>query len=148
MARLVRRLGTNYRTLTVPMNTIRVASMLAFFVASFTSCATRRVSPIAGTSSTTMVSTRPDACTLASDIWTCNSTGFKTGRIHLTGNQQIRMAPGAVDGQFFTLRLSQDLQGGRVPTWGKMFLFQNFISNPTNNFLPLSYHSSAEKLRF
>ena len=130
------------------MKIIRIVLLLAL-VAWFTGCATRRVSPIAGTSSTTIVTApRPDACALASDTWTCNPTGFKTGRIHLTGNQQIRMAPGAVDGQFFTLRLSQDLQGGRVPTWGKMFLFQNFISNPTNNFVPLSFPYEVEEVLF
>jgi hypothetical protein len=130
------------------MDTLRIASILALF-ACFSGCATQRIRSISGASSKAIVTApRPDACTLASDIWTCNPTGFKTGRIHLTGNQQIGMAPGGVDGQFFTLRLSQDLQGGRVPTWGKMFLFQNFISNPTNNFVPLSWPYEVEEVLF
>jgi len=58
------------------------------------------------------------------------------------------MASGGLDGQFFTLRLTQDSQGGRVPTWGKMFLFQNFISNAANTLVPLSFPYAVEEILF
>ena len=58
------------------------------------------------------------------------------------------MGAGAVDGQFFTVRLYQDSQGGRVPTWGSMFLFQSFSNNPANTLVPLSYHYAVEEILF
>ena len=58
------------------------------------------------------------------------------------------MSSGGVDGEFFTLRLSQDPQGGRVPTWGSMFLFQNFINNPDNTLVPLSFPYAVETILF
>ena len=58
------------------------------------------------------------------------------------------MDPGAPDGQFFTLRLMQDSTGGRVPTWGSMFLFQNSVANPANTLVPLSFPNTAETILF
>ncbi len=130
------------------MNTIRMSLILAVLVASLSACASRQGSPVTSPSSTTTAAPRPLACTLASNIWTCSPRGFNTGRIYLTGSQEIRMSSGGVDGQFFTLRLSQDPQGGRVPTWGNMFLFQNFISNPANTLVPLSYPYAVETILF
>jgi hypothetical protein len=133
--------GTRHRR----MNIIRTASILTLLVASLSACASRQASPTAGTSSKTR---RPTACTLASNTWTCNPRGFNTGRVYLTGTQEIRMSAAGVDGQFFTVRLSQDLQGGRVPKWGSMFLFQNFISNPANTLVPISFPYAVEEVLF
>ena len=131
------------------MNTIRIASILALLVASLSACASRQVSPMAGTSSHTIAGARrPTACTLASNIWTCSPRGFNTGRVYLTGTQEIRMSSAGADGQFFTVRLSQDPQGGRVPTWGNMFLFQNFINNPANTLVPMSFPYAVEEILF
>jgi hypothetical protein len=58
------------------------------------------------------------------------------------------MGPGGVDGQFFTVRLIQDSKGGRIPTWDKMFQFQNSITNPENTLVPLTYRDSAENVLF
>jgi hypothetical protein len=125
------------------------APMLALCVAFLTACGAQRATPLANNSSASITTAgRPTACKLASNIWTCSPRGFSTGRIYLTGTQEIRMSSGGVDGQFFTLRLSQDPQGGRVPAWGKMFLFQNFISNPANTLVPISYPYSVEEILF
>jgi hypothetical protein len=131
------------------MFSIRRAPMLALFITLLSACSTQRTAPLANTSLTSVATAgRPTACKLASNIWTCSPRGFTTGRIYLTGTQEVRMSSGGVDGQFFTLRLSQDPQGGRVPTWGKMFLFQNFISNPANTLVPISYPYSVEEILF
>jgi len=131
------------------MNTIRFASILAIFVAALSACATRRASPMASASSATVASApRADACAVASNTWTCRPAGFSTGRVTLTGSQEIKMSPGAVDGQFFTLRLTQDSKGGHVPTWGNMFQFQVWAINRANTLVPLSYPYSVEEILF
>jgi hypothetical protein len=131
------------------MNRIRLALILTTIVASLGACASRPVvSSVSGSSSAVGTLPKAVACSLVSNVWTCNPNGFKTGRVYLTGTQEIRMGAGASDGQFFTLRVSQDAEGGRVPTWGKMFLFQNFSSNPTNTLVPLSFHYAVEEILF
>ena len=58
------------------------------------------------------------------------------------------MGPGAVDGQFFTLRVTQDSTGGHVPTWGNMFQFQVWAINRANTLVPLSYPYAVEEILF
>jgi hypothetical protein len=131
------------------MSFIRIASMLALFVASFAACATRRISPITASSPATIATLSSNgACTLASNVWTCSPDGHRIGTITMSGAQEIRMRPGASDGQFFTIRLAQDSQGGRVPTWGKMFLFQNSSTDSANTLVPLSFPNAAENILF
>jgi hypothetical protein len=96
----------------------------------------------------TPLSATKDACTLASNVWTCSPIGFSIGRLTLTDTQQITMGLGALAGQYFTIRLTQDSTGGRIPTWGSMFLFQNFSTNSANTFVPLSFPNSAENILF
>jgi hypothetical protein len=125
------------------------APILALMIAWVAGCASQH-GPLAyhASSAPRAIAPHPNACKLASNTWTCTPSGFSTGRIYLTGNQQIRMGAGGVDGQFFTLRLSQDLEGGRVPTWGSMFLFQNFINNPRNTLVPFSFPYAVETILF
>jgi hypothetical protein len=124
---------------------ISLAPMLALFIVSLTACASRQSSP---STATPAGAPKPGACALTSGVWICNPKGFSTGRIYLTGTQQIRMGSGGVDGQFFTLRLYQDSEGGRVPTWGSMFMFQNFASNSENTLVPLSFRYAVEQILF
>jgi hypothetical protein len=131
------------------MNTIRIAPILALLVASFTACATRQVSPLTGTSSTTTAAApRPAACSLASNTWACNPKGFSIGTITLTDSQKVTMKSGGLAGQFFTLRLTQDTHGGHVPIWGSMFLFQNSSTDSANALVPLSFPNAAENILF
>lgn len=131
------------------MTGIRVAPILALVVASLTACATWHVSPITSISSTPVDTvSKPTACALASTTWTCSPTGFSIGTIALTDNQKIKMKSGGSAGQFFTLRLTQDSQGGRVPTWGNMFLFQNSSTNSANTLVPLSFPNASENILF
>jgi hypothetical protein len=95
------------------------------------------------------MSTNKGACTLASNIWTCDPTGFSMGTITLTSSQRIIMGkPGTSAGQFFTIRLAQDSIGGRIPIWGSMFLFQNFSTNSPNPLVPLTFPSATENILF
>ena len=96
----------------------------------------------------TPLSATKDACTLASNVWTCSPTGFSIGRITLTGSQKIRMGSGALAGQYFTLRLTQDSIGGHVPIWSSIFLFQNSSTNSANTLVPLSFPNAAENIVF
>jgi len=131
------------------MNAIRIAPVLAILIASFSACATPRVSSIDGTSSSTISTTsRPSACALASSTWTCSPKGFSIGTIILTDRQKITMKSGGLAGQFFTLRLTQDSQGGHVPIWGSMFLFQNSSTDSANALVPLSFPNAAENILF
>jgi hypothetical protein len=89
------------------------------------------------------------ACTLASNIWTCDPAGFSMGTITLTSAQRIMMGkPGTSAGQFFTIRLLQDAVGGRIPLWGSMFLFQNSSTDVANPLVPLTFPSAAENFLF
>jgi hypothetical protein len=131
------------------MNTIRMAPILALFMASLAACAARQVSPIAGPWSATIpAALRRTACTLASTTWTCSPTGFSIGTVTLTGAQKIAIASGGSPGQFFTIRLTQDSHGGSVPTWGSMFLFQNSSTDSANALVPLSFPNAAENILF
>jgi hypothetical protein len=125
------------------MNTIRIASILAIFVASLTACASRRVSLITSTSPTT----RRAACTLASNSWLCSPIGFSIGTVTLTGRQEIAM-PSGVEGQFFTIRLTQDSVGGHVPIWDRIFLFQALSANSAGTLVPLSFPNAHENILF
>jgi hypothetical protein len=58
------------------------------------------------------------------------------------------MGPGTTAGQFFTLRLTQDSKGGRIPIWGSMFLFQNSSANSANPLVPLTFPDAAENFLF
>jgi hypothetical protein len=130
------------------MNTIRIASMLALFVTSFTACATRQVSPIVGTSSRMIADApRRAACTLASNSWLCSPIGFSIGTVTLTGPQEISM-PSGDEGQFFTIRLTQDSIGGHVPTWDSIFLFQALSANSASPLVPLSFPNASENILF
>jgi hypothetical protein len=95
------------------------------------------------TTPSSMSATRT-ACTLASNIWTCDPAGFSMGTITLTSAQRITMGkPGTSAGQFFTIRLLQDAVGGRIPIWGSMFLFQNSSIAVANRVIPLTLPSPA-----
>jgi hypothetical protein len=132
-----------------PMNGIRLAPLLALLIVSAAACASQRAGNSARTSSVTVGSAPgPAACTLIKDTWTCSPVGFGIGRVVLTGAQTIKMGKGGTDGQFFTVRLIQDSKGGRVPTWGSMFQFQNSVTNPENTLVPLSYRETAENILF
>ena len=132
------------------MNITRIAPILALLIVSLAGCATRHISPISGTSPTmTGSAPRPAACTLASNTWKCNPKGFSIGTIILfSDTQKITMGPGGSAGQLFTLRITQDSIGGRVPTWDKMFLFQNSSTDPANTLVPLSFPDAAENILF
>src|SRR5258708_13653661 len=130
------------------MNTTRIVSILALFVASFTACASRGDSPITGTSArTTAAAPRRAACTLASNSWLCNPIGFSIGTVILTGPQEISI-PSGVEGQFFTIRLTQDSAGGHVPTWTSIFLFQALSANSASTLVPLSFPNASENILF
>jgi len=58
------------------------------------------------------------------------------------------MKSGSTAGQYFTIRLVQDATGGRIPTWGSMFLFRDPSSNQSNTLTPLSYPKSGEDIQF
>jgi hypothetical protein len=134
---------------TLLMTRIRLTLTLVLFVASFVACASQRASRPADTSSAMAVTPRrPNACTLASTTWTCSPVGSSIGTITLTGTQEIKMGSGASPGQFFTIRLTQDSLGGRVPTWSKMFLFQNSNTSSANALVPLSFPKAAENILF
>jgi hypothetical protein len=131
------------------MNGIRLAPLLALLIVSFDACASQPAShPGSISSATGGIARQPAACTLAKTTWTCSPAGFSIGRVNLTGAQKIEMGPGASDGQFFTLRLTQDSKGGRVPTWGSMFQFQNSVTNPANTLVPISFRNTAENILF
>lgn len=53
-----------------------------------------------------------------------------------------------VEGQFFTIRLTQDAIGGRVPTWDSIFLFQSSSANSTTKLVPLSFPKASENILF
>ena len=128
------------------MNTIRIASILALLIASFTACASRRVSPITGTSPTTLAAgPRRAACTLASNSWLCSPIGFRIGTVILTGPQEISMPSGA-EGQFFTIRLTQDSVGGHIPVWTSIFQFQTLSANSPSVLVPLSFPNVSENI--
>ena len=129
------------------MTRIRLLPILALLIASLTACVSQHARPT-GSTVTTIGASRPDACTVASNIWTCRPAGSNTGRITLTGTQEITMGPGAVDGQFFTLRVTQDSKGGHIPTWGNMFQFQVWAINRANTLVPLSYPYAVEEILF
>lgn len=131
------------------MSSIRLASLLALLIVSLDACASQAPARPGPANSVTAGVPRPlDACTLKKNTWTCNPIGFSLGRVNLTGAQQIEMGPGASDGQFFTVRLAQDSKGGRVPTWGPMFQFQNPVTNPANTLVPISFRDTAESILF
>src|SRR5690242_13125083 len=122
MARVVRQHATDSGTLTGSMNFIRIGSILALMVASFSACAPQRIRPMGDNSPATIaILSSNGACRLASNVWTCSPNGYHIGTITMSDAQEIRMKPGASDGQFFTIRLAQDSHGGLVPIWGKMF---------------------------
>jgi len=56
--------------------------------------------------------------------------------------------PSGVEGQFFTVRLTQDSVGGHVPTWDSIFLFQTNIANPASTLVPLSFPNVSENILF
>jgi len=97
---------------------------------------------------TGMVIASKSACTLASNSWTCNPSGYSIGTLTVTANQTINMGAGQTPGQFFTIRLTQDSTGGRVPTWGSMFLFQNSITNQPNTLIPETWPNDVEDILF
>ncbi len=131
------------------MDRVRLSPLLALLIVLLDACASQppghpdRTIPV-----TAGVARQPDACTLKENVWTCSPIGFSLGRVTLTGAQQIEIGPGASDGQFFTVRLAQDSKGGRVPTWGSMFQFQNPVTNPANTLVPISFRDTAENILF
>ncbi len=96
----------------------------------------------------TTLNARKNACALVSTTWICNPAGFNIGTITLSDAQKVTMELGASAGQFFTIRLTQDSIGGRVPTWGSMFLFQNSSTNAASTLVPLSFPNAAENILF
>ncbi len=88
------------------------------------------------------------ACTLTSSTWTCHPSGYSIGTLTMTANQTINMGSGQTPGQFFTIRLTQDSTGGRVPTWGSMFLFPKSSMNLPTTLIPETWPSDVEDILF
>lgn len=89
------------------------------------------------------------ACTLSSSTWTCSPSGYSIGTLTLTGNQTIDMGSGGTAGQLFTIRVTQDSTGGRIPTWGSMFLFESSNNQGSSNTLvPMAFANGNEDITF
>ena len=69
------------------------------------------------------------------------------GTVILTGPQEISMPSGA-EGQFFTIRLTQDSVGGHIPTWTSIFQFQALSANSPSILVPLSFPNASENILF
>jgi hypothetical protein len=128
----------------------RIAPILAFFIASFTACASQHSRLVSSRSSGVLpISRWPPACTLASKVWTCWPEGKTTiGTVVLFDNQEITMGPGAYPGQFFTIRLAQNSVGGHVPKWSKSFEFQSSYAYAPNTIVPVTFPNATENILF
>jgi hypothetical protein len=131
------------------MNTIRIASILALFVASFSACALLHSGLVSGRSSGVLAISRwSPACTLASKVWTCRPEGTNLGTVVLFDNREITMGPAAYSGQFFTIRLAQDSVGGHLPKWSKSFQFQSSYAYAPNTLVPITFPNATENILF
>jgi hypothetical protein len=103
---------------------------------------------LSGCSSAIAGFTSSEACVLKAKTWTCDPSSHRFGTVTLTGNQTIVMSSGSTAGELFTIRLGQDATGGRIPTWGPMFLFRDPSSQQLNALTPLTYPKSGEDIQF
>lgn len=130
------------------MTRTRIISLVTLLVASLSGCATQRVSSISSASPAILnTGRRTEACTLASNSWLCSPIGFSVGTVTLTGPQEITM-PSGNEGQFFTVRLTQDSVGGHVPIWASIFQFQNLSANSIRRLVPVSFPNASESILF
>ena len=88
-----------------------------------------------------------EACSLASNSWVMQSDRIQYRNGYPDRRPRDHDAVGC-DGQFFTLRLTQDSIGGHVPTWASIFQFQNPSANSANPLVPLSFPNAAENILF
>jgi hypothetical protein len=56
--------------------------------------------------------------------------------------------PSGSEGQFFTIRLTQDSVGGHVPIWDSIFMFQALSVNSAGTLVPLSFPNAHENILF
>jgi hypothetical protein len=54
--------------------------------------------------------------------------------------------PSGAEGQFFTIRLTQDSVGGHIPVWTSIFQFQTLSANSPSVLVPLSFPNVSENI--